>query len=113
LGSIDPARETADHAAVPVLSSDLDRDDAQPYFIWDLPLTVADLRRYLAHPDPDTRALWMARVMREARYPDVWRFLSLESILAAWPRIERHLGRRRRFWEFLIAGWRHDGLIAG
>jgi hypothetical protein len=77
------------------LSLDLDRDDAQPYFVWDEPLTVAELRRWLAHHDPATRALWMARVLREARYPDVWRFVTLAQVLEHWSRIHRHLGRSR------------------
>ena len=93
------------------LSLDLDRDEAQPYFIWDQPLTVAELRRWLAHSDPATRALWTARVLREARYTDVWRFVTLEQVLGLWPLVQRHLGRTRKFWEFLIEGWRDDGLI--
>ena len=92
-------------------SLDLDRDDAQPYFIWDVPVTCAQLRQLLAHPDTGTRALWAARVMREARYQDVWRFLTLADILPIYPQIRRHLGRARPMWDFLIEGWRGDGLL--
>ena len=102
----------SDDPDVRPLSTELGRDDAQPYFIWDIPLTVKELRRHLADPNRETRALWMARVMREARYPDVWRFVSLDEVLQLWPSIQRHLGRRRRFWQFLIDGWTEDGLIA-
>lgn len=49
--------------------------------------------------------------MREARYQDVWRFLRLDDILAQYDRIRPHLGRSRRFWDFLIQGWREDGLL--
>lgn len=97
--------------SIPPLSTDLDRDDAQPYFIWDVPVTVAELRRHIADPDPDRRIPWMARIMREARYWDVWTFLTLDQVLADWDRLRRHLGRRRAFWDFLIEGWRDDGLI--
>ena len=27
------------------------------------------------------------------------------------PRIDRHLGRSRQFWHWLIEGWRTDGLL--
>lgn len=86
-------------------------EQGQPYFIWDVPITVAELRQRLRHPDAGVRALWKARVMREARYQDVWRFLSLEDLLVDFERIQKHLGRTRRFWRFLIDGWRADGLI--
>jgi hypothetical protein len=93
------------------LSTDLDDPDARPYFLWDQQITYGELRQKLQSPDPDERALWMARVMREARYQDVWRLLRLRDVLALLPRIERHLGRMRGFWSWLIEGWRSDGLL--
>ncbi len=93
------------------LSTDLDDPTAQPYFIWDEDITYAELARKLLSPDPDERALWMGRVMREARYQDVWKLLKLPDVLAFMPRIDRHLGRSREFWRWLIEGWRADGLI--
>jgi hypothetical protein len=83
----------------------------RPYFLWDIPITEAQLRERLLHPDSDTRAQWQARVMREARYDDVWNYLTLDAILRDWPDIQRHLGRMRGFWEYLLKGWRKDGLL--
>jgi chromosome segregation and condensation protein ScpB len=83
-----------------------------PYFLWDLPVTEQQLRERLRTKDRDARAQWQARVMREARYRDVWRYLTLEEILENWQHIRRHLGRMRGFWEFLLDGWRNDGLLA-
>ncbi len=93
------------------LSTDLDDPDARPYFVWDEPITMRDLRRKLASPDPDERALWMARVMREARYQDVWKLVRLADVLPLLSRIEPRLGRARAFWRWLIDGWREDGLV--
>lgn len=93
------------------LSTDVDDPHARVYFVWDQPLTYGELRQKLQSDDPDERALWIARIMREARYRDVWRFVRLAEVLAAWPRIERHLGRMREFWQWLIDGWRTDGLL--
>lgn len=95
------------------LSLDLDDPDARPYFLWDEEVTYRELRAKLHDPDLDERALWMARVMREARYQDVWRLLRLADVLAVLPRIRRHLGRSRTFWDWLIEGWRTDGLLPG
>ena len=57
-------------AMLPDLSTDLDDPDAQPYFIWDVPVTVRELRELLHHGDEATRALWTGRVLREARYAE-------------------------------------------
>ena len=83
----------------------------RPYFLWDVPITEAELRERLCDPDADTRAQWQARIMREARYEDVWSYLTLAEILRDWSDIRRHLGRRRAFWEYLLEGWRKDGLL--
>ncbi|MBL8755679.1 MAG: hypothetical protein JNK15_20455 [Planctomycetes bacterium] len=93
------------------LSTNLDDPHARVYFVWDQEVTTAQLRLHLQATDPEHRALWIARVMREARYQDVWRFLRLADIVASWPRLERHLGRMRPFWQWLLDGWRTDGLL--
>jgi hypothetical protein len=95
------------------LSTDLEDPDDRPYNVWDEAVTYRELRRKVASPDRDERALWMARVMREARYRDVWKLLRLRDVLDLLPAIEPHLGRSRAFWQWLIAGWRSDGLIPG
>ncbi|HEY3356301.1 MAG TPA: hypothetical protein VGQ83_23820 [Polyangia bacterium] len=84
---------------------------ARPYFLWDVPADENVLRARLREADPDARAQWQACVMREARFVDVWHYLTLADILANWTSIRRHLGRRRGFWEFLLDGWRQDGLL--
>jgi len=83
----------------------------RPYFLWDVEITDAELRKRLRHPDPAIRAQWQGRVLREARFSEVWEYLSLEEILRDWELIRRHLGRRREQWEFLLRGWREDGLL--
>jgi hypothetical protein len=94
-----------------VRSSELDSDDAQPEFIWDVEITFGELKRLLRHPDRKTRALWTARVMREARYQDVWSLLSLRDVVELYPDLRAHLGRARPMWDSLIEGWRADGLL--
>jgi hypothetical protein len=95
------------------LTLDLAREDARPYFLWDEDVSVAELRARLAGPDEDERSRLLAKLLREARDTDVWQFVSPEEVAAALPRLGRRLGRRRGFWEFLIAGWRKLGLLEG
>jgi hypothetical protein len=112
-GTLTAGARSIDHQGMQALSPslDLEREDVQPYFIWDVPLTVGELRQHLRHPDARVRAQWIARVMREARYQDVWKLVALDEVLAVLPLVRRHLGRARRFWDFLFAGWERDGLL--
>jgi hypothetical protein len=83
----------------------------RPWFLWDVPVTEAELRVKLRTPDLDARAQWQACILREACFGEVWQYLTIEDVLANWTHIRRHLGRRRRFWEWLLDGWRKDGLL--
>jgi len=84
-----------------------------PYFLWSdgEKLTDEELRAKISSPDPAVRALWIGHVMREANFPEVWSYVSVEQVLRDWPLIDRHLGRSRPFWEFMLNGWRRLGLI--
>ena len=83
-------------------------------FLWwdDVRLSEEELREKLRSPDPLERGTWAGRILREATLGEVWRYLSVEDLLRDWPYIERNLGRRRAFWNYLLDGWRRDGLIA-
>jgi len=97
---------------VPVLlSSALDDPSAVPYFHWDEPLTVAELRQRLRTGSPEERNRLLSKVLREARDTDVWKFTTPKEVLRLWPRLRLHLGRRRAFWDFLLHRWREAGLL--
>jgi hypothetical protein len=94
------------------ISMDVDRADAVPYFNWDAPTTNAAVRLAIAEGGEDDKVFWIAKIMREARYEDVWKFVSLRrDVLPRWPRLESQLGRSQDKWRFLIQGWRERGLI--
>lgn len=94
-----------------VLTTDLRRADERPYFLWDEELTVRELRQALHGQDESERMRLLAKLLREARDDEVWQLITPSEVAAALPRIAHRLGRRRVFWEFLIAGWRADGLL--
>ena len=91
---------------------DLSDEDRRPYFIWDEDLSVRQLRQKLAAGDPEQWRYYAAKIMREARYEDVWRFLSLEDVSRAWDSLRPILGRRRDLWEFLFSVWKRHGIVA-
>jgi len=94
------------------LTLDLDRPDGRPYFLWSEDLSLHEFVGRLRGDDAAERLRLLALLLREARDSDVWRFVTPEEIARALPRLAPRLGRRRRFWEFLISGWRADGLLA-
>ncbi len=68
------------------LTTDLEKTSAIPYFLWDEPMTVAELKRRL----------------HEASTEEVWQ---------NWAQVSKHLGRRREFWKFLFESWHDEGLL--
>jgi hypothetical protein len=93
------------------LSSDLDDPEAYPYFVWDDPMTNRELRQRLQTASPAERTRLLAKILREARDCDVWKYSSPDEVAEAWPDLSQHLGRRRRFWEYLLSSWAQQGRV--
>lgn len=92
----------------------LDMNDAQtrPYFLWSEDLTNAQFREILqGGRGPFLQAVYMGRLLREARMSDVWQFLTPDDVATHWPNVKKHLGRRKAFWEFLLGIWQAHGLL--
>ncbi|MEW6128165.1 MAG: hypothetical protein AB1757_14080 [Acidobacteriota bacterium] len=94
------------------LSTELDDPQAIPYFLWDEPMTVAEFKRRLQLASHSEQIRLLAKVLREARDTDVWKFTTPQEVLQKWNELSRHLGRRRNFWEFLFDCWQKEGLLA-
>ena len=92
------------------LSLEVDQPGVVPYFLWDEPMSVAELRSRLADADPPERLRLLGKILREARDTDAWRFTTPAEVFSLWPQLQRHLGRRRAFWEFLLGRWRELAL---
>ncbi len=95
------------------LTIDLSKEHLRPYFLWDEDVSVQELKDRLRAPESAERARLLAKLLREARDIDVWEFVTPEEVARALPAIRHRLGRRRGFWEFLIDGWREDGILRG
>lgn len=95
------------------LTTDLDRKELRPYFFWDEDVSVGELERALEGPASEERDRLLAKLLREARDIDVWRFVTPSAVAEALPRLRRRVGRRYEFWRWLIDGWRSDGLLSG
>ena len=95
------------------LTTDLTREEQRPYFLWDEDVSIAELRERLHGSDEYDRLRLLGKMLREARDIDVWEFVTPREVAEALPRVRHRLGRRREFWEWLVAGWREDGLLGG
>ncbi len=49
--------------------------------------------------------------MRQAKPDDVFEFVSAKTIRETWPRLERFLGNKRAFWEWLFSAWETQGRV--
>lgn len=94
-----------------LLSTDLNNPLSIPYFLWDEPLTTAEFRQRLQTASRPEQKRLLAKLLREARDTDVWKFTSPQEVWQRWAEVAPLLGRRRRFWEFLLNAWQKEGLI--
>ena len=81
----------------------------RPYFLWDCDLTLAEFERRLADADPEVRAYFVGKLMRQAKPDDVLQFVTAATIRELWPHLERYLGGSREFWTWLLATWERLG----
>jgi hypothetical protein len=94
------------------LSIEMENPTAIPYFLWDEPMSVAQLKERLRDASSPDRIRLLGKILREARDTDVWKFTSPDEVRQLWPELSLHLGRRRPFWEFIIKRWQIEGLLA-
>jgi hypothetical protein len=94
------------------LSTEIQDPAAIPYFLWDEPMSVAQLKERLRSASCPERVRLLGKILREARDTDVWAFTSPDEVLQLWPELLIHLGRRRTFWEFLFKHWQSEGFLA-
>lgn len=74
-------------------------------------MTVSELEERLRTASEPERLRLVALILREARDPDVWRFVTPEEVVRLWPRLAGRLGLRLAFWEFLLDRWKRLGLV--
>ena len=84
---------------------------AIPYFLWDEPMTNFELRALLEGASETERTRLLAKIMRQGRDTDVWRYTTPLEVVRIWKELRPMLGRRAGFWEFLLDQWQNEGLI--
>ena len=82
-----------------------------PYFCWDRPWSVAEIRRRLDSASPEEWIRLAAWIMREAKFQDVWEFLSPRTVFERFPELKRHLKPTTEFWDYILKTWHELGRI--
>lgn len=81
----------------------------RPYFLWDVDMTLDVFRARLVDPDPEVRAHFLAKLMRQARPDDVLALVGTRALHEAWASVRSQLGDKHDFWAWwLEASARHD-----
>jgi len=93
------------------LTAEMKDIDHRPYFLWDEDISIRELQQILSEGTQWDRERLVGKMLREARDLDVWHFVTPAEVQSMLPQLSRRLGKRRAFWEFLIEGWRADGLL--
>jgi len=87
----------------------------RPYFLWDMEMSLGQFQEALRHEDPEIRAYFLGKLMRQAKPDDVFSFISLTEIMESWLRIQRYLGESKAFWSWILNLWEepHEVVVEG
>ena len=87
-------------------------DEKVPYFMSDYRYVVGQIKKLLAEGSEPQRIWLTAKIMRDVRFCDVPRFISLQDFLKYREQIMPRLGRQRNFWQFLYSRRTIYGIIS-
>jgi len=82
-----------------------------PYFCWDRELSEQEIKDQLKCTKGPERDHFIAWILREASFRDVWRFLTPKEVANCLPRIQYSLGRWKDFWNYITKTWHELGKI--
>ena len=83
----------------------------KPDFLWDEPLSRDQLKQLMVSGSEEERVYYAAKILREARFDEVWEYLTPVFFDRHWDKLRTRLGRKKRFWQFLRDTWKSHGLI--
>jgi hypothetical protein len=78
--------------------------DARPWFLWDYDFTEAQVHELLTHAPFEQRKWLLGRMLERLGPDELLRYLSLEALQQALPRL-RLDDKVKRHWEEAIAVW--------
>ena len=85
-------------------------DRQRPYFIWNADLTEQDVRRILAGDDEYERERMIGHIVRNARFDDIWKYITIQDIVDNWRIVRGFLWppSLRELWTWALRVWGYD-----
>ena len=81
---------------------------AIPSFCWDRNWTVGEIKKRLREDNSFSVIAW---ILREAKFSEVWNFVTPQQILTNFDKLESQLGRKAAFWRYILNEWRELGKL--
>lgn len=82
-----------------------------PYFCWDRSWTVKEIQQRLSNAPKEEWLQLAAWIMREARFGDVWQFLTPRQVDQSLAELKRYLKPKDAFWEYIFKTWHELGKL--
>lgn len=80
----------------------------RPSFLWDYDMNAAQVREMLSGPGlPDRKCWLMARILSQARFEEVFEYLTVGEIARALPALRLPAKVRER-WDYALERWTRD-----
>ena len=76
----------------------------RPYFLWDYDLTEDDVRRILSGENQTDKKWLMARILTNAHFDDVWKYLSVRDIVDNFKDL-RMRSQTKNVWHRALTVW--------
>ena len=76
----------------------------RPKFLWDYDLDEEEVRTLLATQPFSKKAWLLARILEEATFDDVWKYLTPDDVREALPKLRMN-EKRKRHWEYTLNEW--------
>ena len=76
----------------------------RPYFIWDYNLNEQQIRAILRGDNEIEKSWLIARIITNAKFADIWKYLSLEDIVRVFPKL-RLRPKIKQAWQHALNVW--------
>ena len=76
----------------------------RPYFLWDYDLTEDDVRRILSGKNQTDKKWLMSRILTNAHFDDVWKYLSVRDIVNNFKDL-RMRSQTKNAWHRALTVW--------
>lgn len=77
-----------------------------PYFLWDYDLSENQIRKILRGENEVEKSWLVARIITHAKFEDIWKYLTIEDIVKAFPKLRLPL-KNKRDWQRSLNVWGH------